>query len=183
MTHTHFIKIQDTTFNVSNSVFDTITKNNLIFKVVNDNGKEIHLLDDSCLTSFLVIATEHSTHFFIKIGESNKLRVNKLFYDFLVLHSKQHNVEKMQTSGSEIQNLIDVHSLTAKPKQQKKVKPIKQKKTAEEKTKKLSEIQDMLDIHHLTIEIEKAKEKAAKTEKRLAEVRAQIAKIRSNSDE
>lgn len=179
----HSIKTKNTTFNVSHPIISVIEKNNINCQIIDNQGKQLLLSNDSDFSSFTAIPTASQTHFYVKIGESNKLRVNKLFYDFLVLHSKQHNVEKMQTSGSEIQNLIDVHSLTAKPKQQKKVKPIKQKKTAEEKTKKLSEIQDMLDIHHLTIEIEKAKEKAAKTEKRLAEVRAQIAKIRSNSDE
>jgi len=94
----HLIKIKNSTFNVSNSVVSAIIKNNLNFQVINHKGKQIHLLEDSCLPSFLLISTKFSTHFFIKIGESNKLRVSKLFYDFLVSHSKQYNVEKTQNT-------------------------------------------------------------------------------------
>jgi hypothetical protein len=42
------------------------------------------------------VPTASSTHFFIKIRNSAKLRVNKNFFDFLVLSAKQdtHAVEK-----------------------------------------------------------------------------------------
>jgi len=109
----HLIKIKNSTFNVSNYVVSAITKNNLNFQVTNHKGKQIHLLEDFCLPSFLLVPTKSSTHFFIKIGESNKLRVNKLFYGFLVSYSKQHNVEKTQSTKTTM--LLSLDKFYTKP--------------------------------------------------------------------
>ena len=94
----HFIDIKNTTFNVSDSVISAITKSNLNFQIINREGKKIRLLDDSTLSSFLLVPIKSSTHRYIEIGESNKIRVNKLFYDFLVSCSKQRNVKKTQNT-------------------------------------------------------------------------------------
>jgi hypothetical protein len=85
----HLIKIKNSTFSVGNSVVIAITRNNLNFQVIKHEGIQIQLLDDSCLSAFTIVPTISSTHFFIKVCNSTKLRVNKLFFDFLVLHSKQ----------------------------------------------------------------------------------------------
>ena len=45
-----------------------------------------------------MVPIKSSTHRYIEIGESNKIRVNKLFYDFLVSCSKQRNVKKTQNT-------------------------------------------------------------------------------------
>jgi len=90
----HLIKIKNSNFNVSNSVVSAITKNNLNFKVNNYKGKQVYLLDDSCFSFFTTIPTTSPTYYFIKVCNSTKLRVNKLFFDFVVLYSKQHNIEK-----------------------------------------------------------------------------------------
>ena len=89
-----FIDIKNTTFNVSYSVTSAITKSNINFQFIDREGKKIRLLDDSSLSSFLLVPIKSSTHRYIEIGESNKIRVNKLFYDFLVSCSKQRNVKK-----------------------------------------------------------------------------------------
>jgi hypothetical protein len=96
----HLIKIKNSTFNVSKSVVSVITKNNLNFQVINHKGKQIHLLDDSCLLSFTIVSTTSPTHFFIKIRDSVKLRVDKLFFEFIVLRSKQGlcSLEKTQNT-------------------------------------------------------------------------------------
>ena len=84
----HLIKIKNSTLSVSNSVVTAIT-NDLNSQVINHKGEQIHLLDDSYLLSFLIVPTMSSTHFFIRICNSTKLRVNKLFFEFLVLNTKQ----------------------------------------------------------------------------------------------
>ena len=92
------IQIKNSTFNVSHSIVNTITKNNIIHQVINHKKKQINLLDDSYLSTFITVPAKNSTHLFIKIGESNKLRVNKIFYDFLASHPKQHNFKKSQNT-------------------------------------------------------------------------------------
>lgn len=90
------IKIKDLTFNVSNSVFNAIAENNLDSQAITNKREQVYFLDDSCLSSFLVIPTTSSTHFFIRIQEGVKLRVNKIFFDLIVFCSKQHDFEKTQ---------------------------------------------------------------------------------------
>ena len=94
----NFIKFRNSTFSVSNSVITTIAKNNLNFHIINYKGKKVHILDDSSLLSFTIVPKTSSIRFYIKIQNSAKLRVNKFFYDFLVMCSEQHNAEKTQNS-------------------------------------------------------------------------------------
>jgi len=101
------IKIKNSTFSVSNSIVDAIIKNNINFQVINYKGKQIHLLDDSCLPPFITVPTTSSTHFFIKIRNSAKLRVNKLFFEFIVLHSKRQNIEKTHNIKLISSSLLD----------------------------------------------------------------------------
>lgn len=106
---THLIKIKNSTFSVSKSFVRAITINNFNFRVIEHKGEEILLLDTSCLSSFLIVLTRSSTHFFIKIHNSNKLRVNKKFFDFLVLHSKPttHAAEKTHCLRTIFSPVID----------------------------------------------------------------------------
>ena len=94
----YLIKIKKSTFSVSKSVVSAITKNNLNFEVINRKGKQIYLLEDSCFLSFTAVSTSLSKHFFIKIHNSVKLRVNKALFEFVALNSKQHEAEKTQNT-------------------------------------------------------------------------------------
>ena len=95
---TYLIKIKKSTFNVSKSIVSVIIKNNLNFKVFNHKEKQTYLLEDSCFLSFTAVPTSSSKHFFIKIHNSVKLRVNKAFFEFVALNSKQHKAEKTQNT-------------------------------------------------------------------------------------
>jgi len=94
----NLIRIKNSTFTVSNSVINAITKSDLNFQFINQKEKQIHIIDDSCLPSFTFVPTLSTTHFYVKINNSVKLHVNKLFFNFLVLHSKPHNIEKTQNT-------------------------------------------------------------------------------------
>lgn len=103
----YLIKIKKLTFSVSKSIVNAITKNNLNFKVINHKEKQIYLLEASCLFSFTMIPTSSSTHFYIKIHNSVKLRVNKRFFEFVVLNSKQRDAEKTQNTKTLILPSLD----------------------------------------------------------------------------
>ena len=111
----HLIKIKNSTFSVSNSVVSAITKNNLNFQVINHKEKQIHLLDDSCLSSFTTVPTTSQTHFYIKFRKGSKSRVSKLFFEFIVLSTKQglRTVEKTQNTRTAM--LLSLDKFYTKP--------------------------------------------------------------------
>jgi hypothetical protein len=80
-----FIKIQNSFFYISDTFVGALKKYNLSFELINYKGKESYSLNDSCLAFFTPITTASATHFYVKIRGSKKIRVNKHFYDFLVL--------------------------------------------------------------------------------------------------
>jgi hypothetical protein len=112
----HLIQIKNSTFNVSDSVIREIAKNNLKFQLIEQNGKQIHLLSDCCISFFTAVSPESPKHFFIKIGNSAKLRVNKAFFEFIVLHSKQNLHEKTQSEISA--SCVEVSSSNVEIKEQ-----------------------------------------------------------------
>ena len=110
----HFIKINKTTFSVSNSFVSAMTKQNLDFRVIVFKEKQLYLLDDSCLssftTSFTIVPATSQTHFFIEIGNSAKIRVNKRFFEFIVFCSKQglSTVEKKENTKRPMLHSLDM---------------------------------------------------------------------------
>lgn len=112
----YLIKINNSTFSVSNSFINAIIENNLDFQVINHKGKQIHLLNDSCLSSFLTIPTASPTHLYVLISNKH-YRIIKPFYNFLVEHSntvveatrkKNETLDKFYTNPEVSKYCVDV---------------------------------------------------------------------------
>jgi hypothetical protein len=85
----HLLRIKDLTFSVSDAIINAITKNDLSLGVIYDKEEKIHVLDYSCLPNFTIFPTKSSTHTYVEIRYSGKLRVSRPFFEHIALQTNQ----------------------------------------------------------------------------------------------
>ena len=98
----YFIKINESVFEISKTFADLLEKDFIAVSQEIQDKKHTYILNDTTLSSFQVVNSTSQTHFYIKIRNSAKLRVNKLFFEFLAPRSKQGlpDVEKTHNANT-----------------------------------------------------------------------------------
>ena len=88
-----FIKFNESTFEISKSIADTLKKNYNNFTLETQNKKQTLIFNNSILSSLQVVKTTSQTHFYVLIF-NKKHRINKSFYAFLNTRFKKNTLSK-----------------------------------------------------------------------------------------
>ena len=91
---------------------DAFTKSNLNFRTKIQNEKQTYILNDLDLSYIQIIPTLSSTHFYITVFGSKKIRVGKNFYKFLNSGFHNNSVIQKETKRKELDTLFKDLPLT-----------------------------------------------------------------------
>ena len=111
----YFIKINESVFEISKTFAGLLEKDLIAVSQEIQDKKHIYILNDSALSSFQVVNSTSQTHFYIKIRNSAKLRVNKLFFEFLAPRSKQGLPDVEKTQNAKTTTSLSLDKFYTKP--------------------------------------------------------------------